>query len=555
MSQKDATEDNGNNDLPDPPQSETNGILGDNMLRWVSWAVALYFLLEILLTSWSVQGQYLVNGNISWLLMSAERFLNGGSYLNDFYETNPPLSILIYTPHILLAHAIDVPITSASYILSLILTLISGAITYSIIRFFPDMSEEQKATFGIAYILSMTLATTVFFSEREHIMMLGLVPFMLLQYASTYKISVPRALAIPVFIIGTMCILIKPHYGILPAVLFLHRLKHQKNFHIYRDLDFVILALGTLGYIATIFTLFPDYVNTILPDTLSLYDSDKDFAGSWNAVRRYFPVYLVLYFMEYTGHDLKKTQKRLLMFLYTCCILCLIPYWVQMKGYYNHIIPLNGFFIIAFALSLSFRAEHMIRKLRPLHIAAPILIISTIVSMTMPLTREFPKKQEIPDLPLGKFLTEKCPAPCNFLTFHSDIEILNPTTAYMDGYTHTSRFPTLWFIPKILTGLQSKDAEERKHYKALQKKYAGYFTEDLKRHKPAIILIATGLQVGETVNFDLIDFFSVNDELTEVLYRDYEYIDKFEYDRAKYFTGTSISEKSMIVYDVYILRD
>ncbi len=550
MTKTDITQSSSNDDSPATEPDKTN-----NMFRWISWAVALYFLLEVIFTSWNVQGQYLVNGNISWLLISAERFLSGGSYLHDFYETNPPLSVLIYTPHVIFAQIANIPLTSASYILTLALTLFSAGIVYGIIRSFPDMSTEQRATFSIAYILSMTLATTVFFSEREHIMMLGLVPFMLLLYANTYKIPVSQALKIPVFIIGTLCILIKPHYGILPAILFLHRIVYQKRFHIYRDIDFSILVIGTILYVITVLTLFPDYVNTILPDALSLYDADKDFPGSWNAIRRYFPVYIVLYFMEYTGRDLKKTQKRLLMFLYTCCILCLIPYWTQMKGYYNHIIPLNGFFIIAFALSLSFRAEHMIQKLRPLHIAAPILIISTIVSMTMPLTREFPKKQEIPDLPLGKFLTEKCPAPCNFLTFHSDIEILNPTAAYMDGYTHISRFPTLWFIPKILTGLQSKDTEERKHYQALQKKYATYFTEDLKRHKPAIILIATGLQVGETENFDLIDFFSVNDELTEILYRDYEYIDKFEYDRAEYFKGTSINKKNMIAYDVYILRD
>lgn len=548
MSQTDVTE-----DIEQSASPETSITIG--IFRWLSWGVALFLLLDILYTSWSIQGQYLVNGNISWLLISAERLLNGGTYLQNFYETNPPLSILIYTPHVLLSKLMSIPLTSASYIFTLFLTLLSTGITYAIIRHFPDMTEEQKATFCIGYVLAMTLATTVFFSERENIMMLGLIPFILGQYALTHKIEISRTLLIPVFIMGAVCILIKPHYGILPTILFLQRYKVQKRISVYKDCDFVILAVATIAYIAAIFTFFPDYINAVLPDAFSLYDTDKDIAGSWNAMRRYFPVYVVLYFMEYTGNDLKKTQKRLLMFLYSCCMLCMIPYLVQMKGYYNHVIPLNSFFIIAFALSLSFRMERLVPKIKALQIAAPILILGTIVSITMPLNTDFPKKSELPNLPVGKYLQENCPAPCNFLVFHSDIEIINPTDAYMDDYKHVSRFPTLWFIPKILEGLKSKDKDEKEYYKSLQKKYAGYFTEDLKHHKPNILLIATELQIGETQSFDLIDFFSVNKELTEILYRDYEYTKPFKYDRAEYFKGTSLDTKNMITYDVYTLRN
>ncbi|PCK00296.1 MAG: hypothetical protein COA45_00490 [Zetaproteobacteria bacterium] len=497
-----------------------------------------------------IQGQYLVNGNISWLLIAAERLLSGQKLTEHIYETNPPLSIFLYIPHIMFSKALGLPITVGAFYFTLILVALSTFVIHLIIKPFPFFTTSERKTFILGYALSITLTTTVFFSEREHLVILALIPFVLCQYAMTRHIEIRKSILIPVMIIGAICVLVKPHYGLLPTVFLIDRMIRQKKFNIFFDIDFMTLSIMTLAYIGIIFTFFHDYIDIIFPDVLTLYATTTQPIIVIRSIQTYMYASLILCALEMFQNDLSKQKKSFLLFLYSCALLCLIPYFVQMKGFFNHVIPVYTFLICAITLSIGFRVSRFFKHLEIAHIIIPLICLAFIIHVQSPLNTNFPKQTDIPNLPVAQFLEKECSKPCTFFAFHGNIEIINPTAAYM-GYTHGTRFPTLWFIPKIHSGLSSADTKGKAFYQNLKTKYIQFVADDLAYYKPSIMIIAKELEIGAPTPFDFLSFFDENQKLKDIFEQEYEKGGEFKFDSAEYFKGTTLDYTDILTYDIY----
>ena len=307
----------------------------------------------------------------------------------------------------------------------------------------------------------------------------------------------------------------------------------------------------TILYMATILIFFGDYVHVIFPDVVTLYaNSGSDFFAILNASQIHMLAYLSFFLFELFREDLKKEQKALVIFIYCCCLLSMVPYYVQMKGFYNHLVPAYAFFMTAFSLSIMFRISYFIKKLPVLQIVIPFLCIFSIANALSPLNLDFPKHKDIQDLPVAFYLEKECEKPCTFFAFHGDIEIMNPTAARMK-YQHGSRFPSLWFLPQILEGLRSDNPEEKEKAQKLKEKYTKFIIEDLEYYKPSILLIAVDLPIGVLPAFNFMEFFGDNSKLPPLIDNNYEKMDNLEFDRAQYFKGTTLEWTYILKFDVY----
>lgn len=507
--------------------------------------VSLTALICIAYPWFTIQGQYLVNGNISWLLMAAERLLAGQDLVQNIYETNPPLNILIYTPHVIFAKVSGLPLTIASFYVTSFLVILSSLGVYAIVRKFDQLNAFEKNTFILIHLIATTLATSVFFSDREHFIILGLIPFILCQYALTEKIKLNSILLWAVMTTGAICILVKPHYGLLPTIFLLHRAISHRTYKVVFHPDFMALAIATLSYITMILIIFPDFVTTILPDVLTLYAGrSQNVSEIINASRIHLILYLSLLLFEMFREDLPKEKKRLLIWLQLSCAMCMVPYYVQMKGFYNHLLPAYSFFILGLCLSFAFRITKTSKKAPIFAVIIPLCVAAGVIKIFSPLNTNFPKQNDIPNLPVATFLEEHCSKPCTFYAFHGDIEIFNPTAARM-GYTHATRFPSLWFIPKIF--------KETDQHEQLKEKYTQFVAEDLNRYKPSVILLAKDLPVGTQI-FHFMDFFGTHPDIKKLFEQHYKKTEDFEFDRSSYFKGTTLQASYIYKYDVYTLN-
>ncbi len=510
--------------------------------------IPVTFVIAIVCILWpwfTIQSQYIVNGNISWLLIAAERLLNGAELVSHVYETNPPLNILIYIPHVLFSKLANLPLTIGSLYVTSFFVVVSAFVTYSIINKFEHFSQAEKYTLVLAHIIATTLAASVFFSDREHFIILTLIPFILCQFAITEQIKLPKKITLPVFIVGAICILIKPHYGLIPTVLLIHRMFKQRSLKVIFHADFMALAISTLSYITITYFVFNDFVTTILPDVLTLYvNKGQDTAQVIKIATMHVLLYTGLFIFDLISEDLDKNKKRLVIWLEIISLLCLVPYFVQMKGYYNHLIPAYAFFILALSLSICFRLSGKNTKIAIFSIIVPVIIAACTLELFSPLNTEVPKQKDVPNMAVTQYLEKECTKPCSFFAFHGDIEIFNPTAARM-GYTHATRFPSFWFLPEIL--------KSPKKHKELNEKYINFIVEDLEYYKPSIILLSKDLPIGP-LKFNFLDYFGEDERMKKLFELNYTKQEDFEFDRAEYFKGTSLGKSHILKFDVYKLN-
>lgn len=477
--------------------------------------------------------------------MAAERLISGQNLIDHIYETNPPLNIMIYTPHVLFSKIIGLPLTIGAFYVTSFFVILSTLSVHLVLKSFTYLSKFEKATFILAHFVAITLATSLFFSDREHFIILGLIPFILCQHALTERIEIKSKILWPILIVGAICILIKPHYGLIPTIFLLNRAVNHRTLKIVFHPDFLALASATIGYILITIIFFNDFVTLILPDVLTLYaGASQNLSDIIKSSQIHLVLYLSVLFFELFREDLPENKKRFLIWFHLSCLICMVPYYVQMKGFYNHIVPAYAFFLIGTAMSFCFRIFNKSQKAPIFALIIPLCVMAGIIKTFSPLNTDFPKQSDVPNLPVAQYIEEYCQKPCTFFAFHSDIEIINPTAARM-GYTHATRFPSFWFLPKIV-----KNPEK---HNDLKEKYINYVAEDLTYYKPHIILIAKDLQVGSSI-FDFVNFFGVHPDIKKLLQQKYTKTENFKFDKAAYFKGTTAQTSYIYEYDVYKLN-
>ncbi|MDH5722074.1 MAG: hypothetical protein OEY94_01970 [Alphaproteobacteria bacterium] len=526
-----------------------------NSHRDFLYSILICFAFLIVLLYWaSIQFFFTLNGNVTWLLIAAERFLNGEILLNSYYETNPPLSFLIYTPFVLISKITGIASPIITTTVTYILVCGSLFLTERILRCFDWLDAIDRYVFIGAFMIGITSVANVFFADREHLMVMAMMPFLLCQYAISKDIKLPRIALFISLSLGTIAFLVKPHYGILPFIILCSRAFQQKRIGVIFDQDFMFLAIGTLLYLCVLFLFFNDYLMLILPDVINLYIHGESFKDTAQAFFPYFMAIFSLLIAESFLEDLDKKTHRFLLFIHFCTLLFCIPALVQFKGYYNHIIPALAFLLPALSFSICIRMK---RFLKPqISMSLPIIMVLILSYIAIPLDTDFPKFTDIKKLPLGLYIDKNCPDPCTFFVLHSDIEIINPTAAYTK-WEHGTRFPAYWFIPRIDGSeyLQSNGHAttlSKNEVARLKEKYTNFVVEDFEHYKPSLVLIGTDIIVVDDKVFSFLEFFGSDENFQKSFTNKYTKTDEFSFDQGLYFGGTSLEKTEIKHYDVYI---
>ncbi|MGH1404490.1 MAG: hypothetical protein ACRBDL_09620 [Alphaproteobacteria bacterium] len=497
----------------------------------------------------NTQSQYLVNGNISWLLTSAQRMIEGQSLAGHIYETNPPLSIMLYIPHVLIAKLLNTSPVDIVFATTFFFVLVSTSVTALILRYITNIENTIKPVIIAVYLISITIATTLSFSEREHYIIMMMLPFILCQFAINNKQHIPNALLIPVFIIGSIGILIKPHYGIVPTVLMFQRIYQDKTVTSFFKIDFWVLFATTCAYLILLGTIFLEYSTTIFPDVVNLYLTNDQIATTFKTGELYITCFILMPVLEFFRTDLTKEQKKFLFLFYSSSLLCLIPYFAQMKGYYNHLIPAYVFFLCGLSLSIAFRTAQIWKDKTIMHLLVPCIAILSFLNVFSALSKNVITQEEIKSLPITRYIEDNCQKPCTFFAFHSDIELFNPTAIAM-GYTHGTRFPSYWFLPQLIISLENNHGQTP-YYQSLKDKYLHLVAEDLEYYKPSLLLIRKDVQINKDIHFDYVAFFEKNPQFNKIMKDSYTLIETKEFDRGLYFKGTTLGGVSMMEFDIY----
>jgi hypothetical protein len=513
----------------------------------ILWAIIIAGILPALYFNFARS----INYDIAWLVIAAERLLRGGSMLTDAFETNPPLSLLVMAPPVLLSWLTKIPLYYCTTLYSTLVVAASALACHALLRRLDFLAPRDVDVLIAAYLLGMIVFPTIDYGERDHLVLAGMFPFVLWQICFTLGRPVPKKLSWAVLALGTLLILVKPHHGLLPTLMLIHRAVVQKRlFGIMRDPDFAALAYGVLLYISLIGIFFTDYTLQILPDVLSLYLPLRE-PGMIGQTLFYAGMIAVFAFV-YMFMPAERRQHRFTLFLFAAALVALVPYYVQGKNYWYHLVPALALYYTALAMmAQSLLTPLMARAPTALRAAQPFIIVAALIAGAyafMPLNTQFPTHAQLRALPLTQRIAQ-CPAPCSFFMFNNNIGIIHPTAIYADR-EHASRFPGLWFLPNLVN-YKVNNADEGIVLGKLNQRYSEMLAADLARYKPKLLFIGRFVLNKDTGHpFRLGGHFGGYAEFSRE-WQNYEKKDSITVTNADYYRGTAMESAEPIIFDVY----
>ncbi len=507
------------------------------------------FLLPWVYTQWYRS----VNGDVAWLSICAKRLTEGIPLIKGCYDTNPPLSVWIYAPPVYLSNLTGIELHYAAYLC--MFTFIGFAVlsTALILKNWSFVTSPEKNLFLAAFIASTTILSSISFAERDHMIALILVPFVLTQLSITWKINLPKYLTYAVLIVGSTLLLVKPHYGLIAVMLLIHRMVAQKKLALWNDKDFLILSIATVTYMTVLLIWYQDFLDIMLSDIVTYYLPYNNPAKTHIEFKRH--AILFLFFVSLLPFVIDKANPKNFVFVsftLCCAIISLFVFYIQMKGFFYHLLPTFAF--LAPGVSLAVFA--CLKKNLPAKINERlisnllVIVIFTIIYWRAPLLPDYPTHEDYKKADLTQYIEKNCGTPCRFFVTHENMEIVSQTAFYING-TYTTRFPGYWFIPLLEKKLKRVDINIKEQAIEDKKRFSRYAGEDLSEHKPNLVMVLSTPPEGtEDKPFDYFSYFS-EDPKFKAASKKYKKTDEFKTDRGFYFQDTPYEYEYILTWNVF----
>lgn len=220
---------------------------------------------------------YPMNADTSWLLTVGEKFLAGEKLYVDVIEVNPPASVYLYLPAIVLARLL--PLSAEFFVNLLVLASIAGSLLLSarILSASPAgrMALNWPVLLAAVFVLGVMPGET--FTEREHIATIAALPWLsaLLVRMDGNKPVMFHALVAG--ICGGLLFCIKPVFAVPIAMAVAASLYVRRDWRIVTDIE--NLAAGTISvvYVASVYIFQPEFFSQIMPLLQATYLAYKNY--------------------------------------------------------------------------------------------------------------------------------------------------------------------------------------------------------------------------------------------------------------------------------------
>lgn len=522
-------------------------ILTDHSFFWM--------LVILALTPWLFfRAQQATHSDILWLCEALQRILNGQTMADAAYEGNPPLSMLVYILPVLAKDLLHIPLHYAVFVQTLILSALSTLAVYKIVSAWKVLQPDAVRLMTAGYLFGITIMTSIYFGERDHLVALGLAPFVLLQVTMTVRLPRAKSWSIPVLVGGAAMILLKPHHGLIPTILLFHRMILQRRLSVVLDADFISLTIAVLAYLATIFLSFPDYAFIIFPDALRLYlpigGLDKILETLCWTTALIAALILILPRLK-----MPRQETLLILFFLICALLSLIPYTVQKMGLHYHMLPVFAFLCPAMAMMGLGLIKREIAK-PGWQAALSLFLMITACYLYSPLNIRYPDHRRFAETPLAKIVSQ-CPGEktCSFFIFNREMGLVHET-AYYTGAQYVSRFASLWFLPVLISTQKAMDRGEssplsKEEFQLYFDRFVTMMAEDISDKKPDHVIIWDWKAAGPGVEF--VPYFSRNPQFAAAM-EAYKETGAFQLKYSDYYTGLVKADSEPLDYTVYERR-
>ncbi|MBF0623449.1 MAG: hypothetical protein HQL82_01440 [Magnetococcales bacterium] len=473
----------------------------------------LWSLLALLLTLAAMAQWYFIpiHHDVAWSLFAAQRMLEGGRYVSDIFDMNPPLIYLLFMP----GPALEKLLPLDSYQITVywigLLVLVSAVLWYpQLLRILQGKRRLAGwVTLGLA--LTLMLGPGFDFAQREHFIVILIMPWLVgfagEDPAGASRVTVGSCLAM---VFAALGFAIKPYYLLLPAALLFIQVVRRRSVAPLLDPHLAILTLTGLLYLGFAAVFHPEFFAMVKMTRETYFGLDQP-------VRNLFdhPLWVTV-LVPAAAWFLPQLRpvRRVSLLLAAAGILAVIPYFIQLKGWSNHLLPV----FLLLQASLMVMALEAIGRLGVTEdrrtvrfgLAGLLLLLVFLLTVHPSGGKHFFRSlgPEWRDNEVTQAIRTLAPG-ANLALFSTDIHLMM-SLFYYSGGGLGQRWCTLSVVPGILKLRATGNQELADHYSRMIRRM---MVEDLERYRPALVWVDIAQEkyrIGQ--GFDYIDFFMENPE-------------------------------------------
>ena len=209
--------------------------------------------------------------DVTWLLIAGDKFLAGQRLYADVLEVNPPLSVLIYLPALLVADPLGLKPEAVVGILCLGAAALSIGLSGVILR--PLIGADRLRLWRLAAAATFVLGVLPMaaFGQREHIAVIALVPFLALCTVRAEGAVAGRLLAVAAGLGLGVAVCLKPHFAMAAGLPTLWSMARGRRWKPWERPELWAAAAIVAGYGLLIALAFPDYLASAVPLLRDVY--------------------------------------------------------------------------------------------------------------------------------------------------------------------------------------------------------------------------------------------------------------------------------------------
>lgn len=315
--------------------------------RWILAAIIAVALVERALVDTAP--------DVSWLFTLGERMLAGERPYVDFIEVNPPASIYLYMPALLLSRVSGL---TPEFLAGLLVFAGAGAsLFYSARLLVKGGIVEEKAAWGLASAFAAVLLVlpAATFAQREHIALISFLPFLAAALLRASHRSVAWQAAVVAGLGAALTVIIKPHF-VFPVLFVAAAAAYlARSWRPIFALENWISAILSLLYGAAVVAFFPVFVQEWIPIIAEVYVALKASVVdllTLGAIPFWFGALLVIVAMK--RRDVLTPPYILLI---AAALGFLVSFFAQQKGLQYHSYPMLALIYAGAIVAIFDRAD------------------------------------------------------------------------------------------------------------------------------------------------------------------------------------------------------
>ena len=460
------------------------------------------------------------NHDVAWILWGTREMLDGAEFGRDIIEPNPPLAWYLAVPSTWLAGQFGIPVAAA---FRTAVTVAALASLTAFQRLLPPMSNGvwHYLPLGVASLFLLILPGREF-GQREHLMIIAVLPYLALVGARCGGRSVPVGGSLAIGLAAGLGFALKPYFLVAFALVELTAMLMARRWA-YSIRPEVLAILATIGaYVVVVLMAHPAYLTNSVPLASLIYWS---FDRAWSEVLP--PLMLPLAGLVIGLLIALPQRQPSPLIVGAATIGFAISYVFQHKGYSYHLYPALA--AAAIMLALLIASPGLTGRNR---LACAVLLMLALTKPAIDFAEwcyfNSPNGQRTVKLRTLVRSIDRHAGSGSFLAAAVHPYPAFPTALYVRA-DYVSRTNSQWFLPAVVQARAGTSPNVVDTGHAAEKLARGFFLRDLSQ-RPDVVVINTDSQQHTDApdDFDFLAFYNEDSRIRALWlnYREAERVGK-----------------------------